>query len=110
MYQSVTVIGFIGSELDTRYTPQGKMVTNFSLASNRQYTGSDGEKVKETMWFKITAWGRLAETCNQYIGKGSKVHVEGRLTPIRIWNKNDGTPAADYELTANTVTFLDSKE
>lgn len=96
-----------------RYTPSGQAVTNFSVASNRSYTGSDGQKVDETTWFRITTWGKQAETCNQYLNKGSKVLVEGRLTPDenggpRIWEGNDG-PRASYEVTAATVRFLSGR-
>ena len=62
-----------------RYTPNGSAVTNFSVATNRRYTTADGEQREETEWFRVAAWNRLAETCNQYVTKGMKVYVEGRL-------------------------------
>ena len=98
-----------------RYTPGGQAVTNFSVATNRQYQGTDGQMVKETIWFRISVWGKQAETCNTYLHKGSKVLVEGRLQPDpatggpRIWNRQDGTPNASYEITAGTVRFLSAK-
>ncbi len=98
-----------------RYTPNGQAVTSFSIATNRSYQGANGEQVKETIWFRISAWGKLAETCNTYLHKGSKVLVEGRLQPDkatggpRIWEK-DGRRGASYEITASTVRFLSSKE
>lgn len=112
-YQSVTLVGNLGKDPDLRFTPGGQPVTTFSVATSRNYT-SNGQKVDETTWFRITAWGKLAETCNQYLRKGSKVLVEGRLTPDkdggpRIWNRQDGTPAASFELTANTVRFLSER-
>jgi single-strand DNA-binding protein len=97
-----------------RYTPTGQAVTNFPVATNRQYTASSGETVKETTWFRVSVWGKQAETCNQYLRKGSKVLVEGRLNSDnatggpRIWQGQNG-PGASYEITANTVRFLSSR-
>lgn len=114
-YQKITVVGNLGRDPEMRYTPGGQAVTNFNVATNRQYTSSNGEKVKETVWFRISAWGRQAETCNQYLKTGSQVLVEGRLTPDktsggpRIWTRQDGTPASSFELTAERVVFLTSR-
>ena len=114
MYQTIILIGNLGRDPEMRYTPSGQAVTNFSVATNRQYTGADGNQVKETTWFRVSTWGKQAETCNQYLKKGSKVLVEGRLTPDsnggpRIWTRPDGTPAASFEVTAQTVRFLSSR-
>ena len=116
MYQKVIIAGNLGRDPEMRYTPSGQAVTNFSVATNRQYTASDGQLVKETTWFRISAWGRLAETCNQYLKRGSKVLVEGRLNADpqsggpRIWNKQDGTASTSFEITADTVRFLSGKD
>src|SRR5512146_129899 len=115
MYHTIIIVGNLGKEPEMRYTPSGQAVTSFSVASSRQYTGSNGQPVKETIWFRVSAWGKQAETCNQYLHKGSKVLVEGRLTPDqatggpRIWNRQDGTPAASYEVSAQTVRFLSAR-
>jgi single-strand DNA-binding protein len=115
MYHTIIIVGNLGRDPEMRYTPGGQAVTNFSVATNRQYTSSDGSPVKETVWFRVSAWGKTAETCNQYLKKGSKVLVEGRMVPDaatggpRIWNRQDGTPASSYEVTANTVRFLSSR-
>jgi len=115
MYQKVIIVGNLGRDPEMRYLPSGTPVTNFSVAVNRVYTNSDGERVEETTWFRVAAWGKLAETTNQYLRKGSKVLVEGRLIPDsttggpRIWERNDGTPAASFEVTAETIRFLDSR-
>jgi single-strand DNA-binding protein len=99
-----------------RYTPSGQAVTSFSVATNRQYTSGNGEQVKETIWFRVSTWGKTAEICNQYVKKGSKVLVEGRLTPDkttggpRIWSKQDGTAGASFEVTASTVRFLSGRD
>jgi single-strand DNA-binding protein len=98
-----------------RYTPSGQAVTSFSVATNRQYTSNNGQQVKETIWFRVSAWGKQAEVCNQYLRKGMKVLVEGRLTADpatggpRIWQKQDGSAGASFEVTANTVRFLSSR-
>ena len=99
-----------------RYTPSGAAVTSFSVATNRQYTDASGEDVKETIWFRVSAWGKQAETCNQYVKKGMKVLVEGRLTvdPAtggpRVWTGQDGAGRANFEVTASTVRFLSSRD
>jgi len=116
MYQKIIVVGNLGRDPEMRYTPSGQAVTNFSVATNRQFTASDGQQVKETIWFRVSAWGRQAETCNQYLRRGSKVLVEGRLTadPVsggpRIWTRQDGTPAASYEISAGTIRFLSTRQ
>lgn len=116
MYHTIIIVGNLGRDPEMRYTPSGQAVTNFSVASNRQYTASNGEQVKETIWFRVSAWGRQAEICNQYLRKGSKVLIEGRLTPDpatggpRTWERQDGTTAASFEVTAGTVRFLSTRE
>ncbi len=115
MYHTIIIVGNLGRDPEMRYTPSGQAVTSFSVATNRKYTSSNGESVNETIWFRVSAWGKQAEICNQYLKKGSKVLVEGRLTPDkntggpRIWNKQDGTAAASFEVTAQTVRFLTTR-
>ena len=115
MYQSLTIVGNVGRDPEMRYTPSGQAVTSFSVATNRQYTANSGETVKETIWFRVTTWGKQAETCNKFVKKGSKVLVEGRLTADnatggpRVWKAQDGTPRASFEVSANTVRFLSSR-
>lgn len=112
MFHTIIIVGNLGRDPEMRYTPSGQAVTSFSVASSRQYTSNNGQVVKETIWFRVSAWGKQAEICNQYLKKGSKVLVEGRLTPDpnsggpRIWNRQDGTPAASYEISSSTVRFL----
>ncbi len=112
MYHTIIVVGNLGRDPEMRYTPGGQAVTNFSIATSRQYTGSDGSQVKETIWFRISAWGKLAETCNTYLKKGRSVLVEGRLIPDpatggpRLWTAQDGSSRASFEVSANTVRFL----
>ena len=77
MYHTIIIVGNLGRDPEMRYTPSGQAVTNFNVATNRQYTASDGSQVKETIWFRVSSWGKQAETCNQFLKKGSKVLVEG---------------------------------
>lgn len=101
------VIGNLGGDPEMRYTPSGQAVTNFSVATNYRYTSADGEKREETEWFRISAWGRLAETCNQYLGKGRKVYVEGRLRS-RTFEGRDGQTRVSLEISATDVRFIDT--
>jgi single-strand DNA-binding protein len=115
MYQTIIIVGNVGRDPEMRYTPSGQAVTSFSVATNRQYTNNNGETVKETTWFRISAWGKQAETCNQYLKKGSKVLVEGRLTADpatggpRVWTGQDGSTRASFEVSSSTVRFLSSR-
>src|SRR5512137_1862917 len=115
MFQTIILAGNLGRDPEMRYTPSGQPVTSFSVATNRQYTNNSGETVKETMWFRVSVWGKMAEVCNQYLKKGSKVLVEGRLTADsatggpRIWTSQDGQPRASFEVNAQTVRFLSSR-
>ena len=75
----VLLIGRLGHDPEMRYTPSGKPLTKFRMASDRSWTTTDGEKKSETEWFNVVAWGKLAEICNQYLKKGKQVYIEGRL-------------------------------
>ena len=105
MYQKLIIIGNLGREPETRYTPAGEPVTAFSVATSRKF----GDK-EETTWFRVNVWGKQAESCNTYLSKGSKVLVEGRLkAEPNVYQRKDGTWASSYELTAETVRFLTAK-
>ena len=112
MYQKLIIVGNLGNDPEMRYTPSGQAVTNFSVATNRRYTTGEGNQVDETTWFRVSTWGKQAEVCNQYLKKGRKVLVEGRLNPDketggpRIWTRQDGSAAASFEMTAYEVKFL----
>ena len=114
MYHKIIVVGYLGRDPEMRYTQDGTPVTNFSVATSRKWSRQDGTKVDETTWFRVTAWRRQAEICNEYLQKGSPVLVEGRLQPDengnpRIWTGNDGVARASFEMTAQTVKFLPSR-
>lgn len=100
------VIGNVGTDPDMRYTPNGNPVTSFRLATGRTYTTSDGERREETEWFTVVSWNQLAERCNQFLTKGRRVYVEGRLKSD-TWTGNDGQTRFNNEIIANTVLFLD---
>lgn len=108
MYQQCTIVGNLGRDPELRYTPNGQPVTDFSVAVNRKWTGQDGSPAEETVWFKVTCWGKLAETTNQYLAKGRQVLVVGRVN-ASAWTGQDGNPRATLELTAQTVQFLGSR-
>ena len=100
------IIGYLGRDPEMRYTPSGDAVTNFSVAVGRRYTTRDGQEVDETEWFRVSAWRRLAETTNQYLTKGSKVYVEGRLRS-RSYVAQDGQTRFSNDINALEVVFLD---
>ena len=116
MYQKITIVGNLGRDPEMRYMPDGTAVTSFSVATGRRWTDkATGQPIDETTWFRISVWGRQAETANQYLSKGRKVLVEGRIKPDpstgspRIWTRQDGTVGSSYEVTANNVVFLSSR-
>jgi len=102
----ITVIGNLGNEPEMRFTPSGRPVTSFRVATNWRYTTPDGERKEETEWFTVVAWGRLAEQCNQFLTKGRLIYVEGRLR-LRTWEGQDGQRRARNEIVADRVKFLD---
>lgn len=113
MWHTIIIAGNLGKDPEMRYTPSGQAVTSFSVATSDDYTDKSGTRVKRTIWFRVSAWGKLAETCSQYLKKGRKVLVEGRLTVAddggpRTFQRKDGSTGASFELTANTVRFLSS--
>ncbi len=104
----VMVIGNLGADPEMRYTADGSAVTNFNVAASRRYTASDGERKEDTEWFRIVVFAKLAELCNQYLQKGRRVYIEGRLQ-TRSWEGQDGQKRYTTEVVAQDVQFLDSK-
>lgn len=102
----VIVIGNLGTDPEMRFTPNGNPVTTFRLATSRTFTTPDGEKRQETEWFTVVTWNRLAENCNQFLTKGRRAYVEGRLR-TRTWDGPDGQRHSRLEIIANSVLFLD---
>ncbi len=105
----VMVIGNIGRDPELRYTPSGKPVTSFSLASSRSWTAPDGQRREETEWFNVIAWGNLAEICNQKLYKSQQVYVEGRLQ-TRSWEDDNGQRHFRTEVVANEMIILGPRE
>ncbi|MCJ7668823.1 MAG: single-stranded DNA-binding protein [Anaerolineae bacterium] len=104
----VMIIGNLGSDPEMRYTPTGRPVTSFSVATSRNWVTSEGEQREATEWFRVVAWENLAEICNRYLRKGSRVYVEGRLQ-TRSW-ENQGQRHYRTEVVANEMVLLDSRE
>ena len=112
----LTIVGNLGGDPEMRYLDDGTPVTTFSVAVNRRWTDRDsGEQREKTWWFRVSAWGRQAETCNEYLRTGSQVLVEGRLNPDRetggprLYQRNDGSWGAGYEITAERVVFMSTR-
>jgi single-strand DNA-binding protein len=101
----VILIGNLGADPELRYTPGGKAVANFNLATHEQWTGKDGEKGERTEWHRIVAWARLGEICGEYLHKGSQVYIEGRLQ-TRSWEDRDGNKRYTTEIIAQTMQML----
>ncbi|MFO7712324.1 MAG: single-stranded DNA-binding protein [Dehalococcoidia bacterium] len=101
----IMLIGNVGGDPEMRYTPNGKAVTSFTVATNHRYSTASGETREETDWFSTSAWGKQGEMCNQYLSKGRQVYVEGRLH-ARNWEAQDGQMRTSLEVTADRVLFL----
>jgi single-strand DNA-binding protein len=101
----VMLIGRLGRDPEMRYTPSGRPVTTFSLATSRTWNTSEGERRTETEWFNIVAWGSLAEICKQFLNKGQQVYVEGRLQ-TRHWEDGEGVKHSVTEIVANEMIML----
>ncbi len=109
MYNKITIIGNLGSDPEMRYLPSGNAVTSFSVATNHRYNTRDGEQRDETEWFRVSAFGRLGEICNQYLSKGRQVYVEGRLRS-RTWVDQQGQTRVSIEVNAQEVKFVGSRD
>jgi single-strand DNA-binding protein len=101
----VMIIGELGRDPEMRYTPNGKPVTSFSVATSRSWVNAEGERREDTEWFNVVAWGNLAEICKQHLTKGQQVYVEGRLQ-TRGWEDQNGKKHYRTELVANEMIVL----
>jgi single-strand DNA-binding protein len=101
----VMLIGRLGRDPEMRYTPSGRPVTTFSLATSRTWNTSEGERRTETEWFNIVAWGSLAEICKQHLNKGQQAYIEGRLQ-TRHWEDAEGNKHSATEIVANEMIML----
>ena len=104
----VQMTGRLGADPEMRYTPQGHAVTTFRAASNRSWRTAQGETHEDTEWFRVVAWNKLAEICHQWLAKGSRVYVEGRLQ-TRQWQDQEGQTRSQTEIIAIDIIALDSR-
>jgi single-strand DNA-binding protein len=101
----VMIIGHVGRDPEMRYTPSGRPVTTFTVATSRSWSTAEGERREETEWFNVVSWGSLAEICNQHLRKGQQVYVEGRLQ-TRRWDDPEGKKHFATELVAKEMIML----
>ena len=102
----VIILGHLGKDTELRYTPGGQAVTSFSVATSDKWTDKQGQKQEKTEWHNIVVWSKLAELANQYLRKGNKVYVEGKLS-TRSWEDRDGTKKYKTEIVAENIVFLE---
>lgn len=105
----VMIIGHLGRDPEMRYTPSGRPVTTYSVATSRSWNTSDGERRSDTEWFNVVAWGSLAEICKQYLVKGQQVYIEGRLQ-TRRWEDDDGNKRTTVEVVAKEMIMLGDRK
>jgi single-strand DNA-binding protein len=104
----VQLIGNLTRDPELRYTPSGTAVCSFGLATNRSWTTDTGEKHEETEFHRIVSWNKLAELCSQFLVKGRKVYVEGRLS-TRTWTGQDGQQRSTTEVVIDDMILLDNR-
>jgi single-strand DNA-binding protein len=109
MLNKIMLIGNLGRDPEMTYMPSGTPLTKFSVATSRRWKDKNGERKEETTWFNVVAWDRLAETCNTYLHKGSKVYIEGRMTSRKYTNK-DNIEMTAWEVHALDMQMLDPKD
>ncbi|NLX37145.1 MAG: single-stranded DNA-binding protein [Chloroflexi bacterium] len=106
MYQRLIIVGRLGRDPEMRYTPQGTPVTSLNVATDRSWTDQSGQRQERTTWFRVSVWGRQAESCNQYLAKGRMVLVEGEINEPQVYQRRDGEWAASLDVRAVNVRFL----
>lgn len=109
MVNKIFIIGRLARDPEIRYTQNGSAIANMTVATDESFTGSDGNKVERTEWHRVTVFGKAAENCGNYLGKGSLVHVEGSLA-TRKWQDQNGQDRYTTEIKAQRVQFLDRRE
>ena len=110
MYQKIILVGNLGSDPEVRALPDGTPVTSFSVATNKRWTTRDGQQGEKTVWFRVTTFRGLAETCAKYLTKGRQVLVEGTLAEPRVYQSKDGEWRASLDVTASTVKFVGGRD
>lgn len=104
----VQIIGRLGRDPELRYTSNGQAVCSLNVATDESYTDRDGNKVERAEWHRVSAFGKIAESCANYLAKGSLVYVEGNLT-TRKWQDQNGQERFTTEIKAKSVQFLDRR-
>ena len=112
MYEKIFLAGNLGGDPELRYTPNGTAVARFSVATNERWTGQDGQQQERTVWWRVSVWGKQAEAVSEYLRKGSRVFVEGRMDPDpatggpRVWTSRAGRTGASFDIVARSVEFI----
>ena len=109
MVNKIFIVGRLSRDPEIRYTQNGSAIANMTVATDESFTGSDGNKVERTEWHRVTVFGKMAENCGNYLGKGSLVHVEGSLA-TRKWQDQNGQDRYTTEIKAQRVQFLDRRD
>ena len=109
MVNKIFIVGRLARDPEIRYTQNGSAIANMTVATDESFVGSDGNKVERTEWHRVTVFGKTAENCGNYLGKGSLVHVEGSLA-TRKWQDQNGQDRYTTEIKAQRVQFLDRRE
>ena len=109
MFSKTIVVGYLGRDPELRCTPSGQQVCSCSVATSRSWTDQRGQQQEKTTWFRVTAWGKLAELCHQYLSKGRLMLVEGEVD-ASAWTAQTGEPRASLELNARNVRFLGGRD
>lgn len=109
MFNHITLLGNLGEDAQMSYTNEGVAVTHFRMAVNRTWMDDAGEKHEKTVWIRVTAWRKLAETCGEYLAKGRQVLVVGDLEEASAYVDKEGNARASNEVTARRVVFLGGK-
>ncbi|MBI3159193.1 MAG: single-stranded DNA-binding protein [Chloroflexi bacterium] len=105
----VMIIGHLGRDPEMRYTPSGRPVTTFSVATTRNWNTADGERRQSTEWFNVVAWGSLAEICKEHLLKGQQVYIEGRLQ-TRRWEDEEHNKRQSTEIVAREMVMLGGRK
>lgn len=105
-YQQITVVGNPGQDAEMSYTPSGKAVAKVSIAVNRKWTGTDGQKIEKSTWFRFSFWEKQAEFAANYIKKGKEVMVIGEVEDARAFTDKDGNARASLECTGRQIILL----
>lgn len=108
MVNKVILVGRLGKDPEVKYTPDGTMVTSFTIATSEKYKDKNGEKTEKTEWHNITTFGKLAEICGNYLVKGKLVFLEGRIQ-TRSWEDKEGVKRYRTDIIASNMQMLDSK-